>query len=256
MRPNATTPVYRSRAWAPSSLLGAAFGVAGLALAPSAAAADDDWKSPLRAGAWAAEFRIERDFDYGFGAATTAIISMKRCSSDRTAFRWSIGFDVGESKEEGTGEDSGGTGPVDRGSVDRHREESGVTTGVQWMRYQPVDGRLSVFAALGPGFRYTRSSYRELMDRTNRYSLYESIRLTRSVGLYGTLGFEWFFSRRLSLGAGVGASGEYVWGRSGFTERYVDFVSPFYNSIYQRNFRVEEARFRSSGSSLMLTAYF
>lgn len=250
---NATAHVDRSRL-SPHAFPCLALMVVG-ALAVSSAHAEDSWKSPLKPGAWAAEFGTNLGFDYGFGVGTAAILSLKRHRSERTAFRWSLGFRLGEGKGEGSTVSSRYGTPQPPGQVDEHNESSFLSTTIQWMAYRPASDRVAIFLAVGPTFRYSHSSYRDLREETISYDLYEHGGVRRHVGLHGSLGFEWFFTNRLSLGGAIDGRGGYEWGNEFYTSEYTRYT-PAYTSLYKSNVRTEGVSLNTDGSSLALTAYF
>jgi hypothetical protein len=235
----------------PASLLLAA--LAAMLTAPSQARADE-WKSPLRAGAWAAEFGTNLGSDYGY-ALGTAILSVKRHRSERTAFRWSLGFNFREGEGEGSTATSDLGVPQSPGTLDEHDQTNFLSTTIQWMAYRPTNDRVALYLAAGPTFRYSHGSNRELRDQLSSFDFYEYGTVQRFVGLQASLGFAWFFANRLSLGGAVDARGGYEWGNRYSTSEYVRY-SPPYSSLYKRNVRTQDVQFATTGTTLTLTAYF
>lgn len=227
---------------------------AAMLTAPSESRADE-WKSPLHAGAWAAEFGTNLGYDYGYGAGTTAVLAVKRHRSERTAFRWSLGFDIKEGEGEGSTSFSEGGTLRPPGTVDQNDESSFLATTIQWMAYRPANDRVALYVAAGPTFLYSRGSSHDLRETLDGYDLWDHGSVRRLVGLQASLGFEWYFTNRLSLGGAVGGRGGYEWGNEYSTSEYIRYAIP-YLYVSKRNVRTQDVRFNTIGTTLTLTAYF
>jgi hypothetical protein len=218
---------------------------------------------PLRAGAWAAEFEIDPTYQYSIGYVGSATISVRRHSSERNA--WRIGARFGFTEDRGEGEVSRtvfqtGYLPDDASEdTDRHTQSQEYALFLHWMKFHPVQDRLSSFAELGPSFRYGESeSYGEYVSPgtpSSYFDTYDYSAVLRTVALDANLGFEWFFSKRLSLGARFGALAAYRWGMSSESVIHLRTDGSYF---YRRVARADSngAEFRTSRALISFAAYF
>lgn len=227
---------------------------------PTVAGAEEAADAPLRAGAWAAEF----EFDPNLGYTGSATLAVKRHHSPGGALR--LGVNVGFIEEERDGRadqviydppyyptPTGGGG-----SVDRHIELHSYAAFLHLVREWPVRDRVAMFGEIGPAFRYTESHYYSeyiygITDPAR--DSYDEVYLKRSAALDVGLGFEWFFSKRVSLGARYGAFVAYQWGAVNFERRSVQLNGPSYSEGRERS-DTKGFEARTNRATITLAAYF
>ncbi|HEU4725621.1 MAG TPA: hypothetical protein VFU59_10050, partial [Candidatus Eisenbacteria bacterium] len=76
--------------------------VLSLGFIPDVARAEEAEDSPLRAGAWAAEFELDPTFQYGIGYTGSATLAVKRHSSPSRAFRFGLNIGFNEDRQDGS----------------------------------------------------------------------------------------------------------------------------------------------------------
>jgi hypothetical protein len=189
-----------SRALVLAFLLGSAAGA--LACLPTASIAyPRDPHNSLHDGAASVQF-----LTFGGGYQTpfqTSGLYFKTHLSDRTAFRVGVDFDLKESSaKDPLGDDVNYTANTRNHSV-------GVSS--EFQRYIDGDGSVTVFLGFGPYWSWSRSYF----DYARRYldfygptwvDVYQSETRGWEVGASASVGFEWFFKRKLSLLGRVGSS--------------------------------------------------
>lgn len=186
---------------------------------PPPARAEGAAESPLRAGAWALEFELDPEYQYGFGISSAATLSAKRMLSDRSGLR--VGVTFGFSDQDRDGErimnrvdPTTPGGFMTRGPIRSASEFHAYGAFVHWARHYPIREGLSIHWSLGPTFRYVENGYVEDYSSVSSYAYIADNVTQRGVFVDARVGFEWFFTRRLSLGARWGAYGGYQWGSS------------------------------------------
>ncbi|MEK7347656.1 MAG: hypothetical protein AABZ94_02170 [Candidatus Eisenbacteria bacterium] len=247
--------------------LAATLAVLGSALLPLAAQAEDAADSPLRSGAWAAEFELDPSYRYDFGFTSGVTISAKRHHSARSALRFgaSIAFNESEDKGEASYERyyyySNPTFSSKRGTTERHSENHGYTLFLHLQRYHSVRDAMSIFWELGPSLRYNESDYSsEYIYPFDFFAPGEINRdsrslVARSAALDLGLGFEWFFNRRLSLGARGGAWWGYSWGTESSSYETYTTDNSYYRVGRDRN-DLKRVTFQTSPATVTFSAYF
>jgi hypothetical protein len=180
--------------------------------ATSPARADEESESrfpvALRPHARALEFEFNPRFG-GLGGSAT--ISGKYHLTTRSALR--VGVLVGVSGREAVFENrfyddtlvSAGTNRLD---YDEHT----IHAFTHLLRYGGLGSHFGLFGFAGPAVRRIWSSERGKTEilTNDQYHAYHAETLTWGVGAESGAGFEWFFSRRLSLGARYGISFMYL----------------------------------------------
>jgi len=243
------------------SLAAIAAGAAFLALAavPRPAFAEESFESPLKPGAWAVGFDWITDSGfYGVGSSRAVGLTVKRQRSERAAFRLGIGTDYEESQQDGieTRSDSYAYPPdPPEIGVTGNTENHAYFVSLQWVGYRPVRDRVSVFVAVGPSFGYGFSRTSNVHSSTNefRQDVYTSVR--RSASLLGHIGFEWFFTKRLSLAGQVATLAAYEWGSNDNTYSQ-EYVNPAGSYEDHQRTTMKGVRFRTGRAAFMVGAYF
>ncbi len=175
--------------------------------APASAPAIPESPAPtLRSGAWALEFEYEPELFRGEVRAAT--ISAKRHFTRGTALR--AGAVVSYVEEESERR-SDTPGPATSGGITTSRtEDDAVSFFVHLVRYARIGGRFAAFIEAGPFIQFSDD---RLYDRDTAangdITEYDHDTRGTSWGIQAGPGFEWFFSRRVSLGARWGVSVSY-----------------------------------------------
>lgn len=236
-------------------------------LLPVAVGAEEAADSPLRAGAWAAEFELDPSYRYDFGIASGITISLKRHHSARSALR--LGASVGFNESKGDGEKSFERYSIysnpnfrtNQGTTEDHGESHSYALFLHLQRHHSVREALSIFWEMGPSLRYSE------LDISNEYIFpyliygpgenYRDSRsyVRRSVSVDLNLGFEWFFNRRLSLGARVGAWGGYGWGTETSNSETFTTDNSYYAISHDRR-ETADVSIQTSPATVTLSAYF
>jgi hypothetical protein len=184
----------------------------GLLLGSSPASAQDSAeespKHSLRPGAWALEFDVRPSLSGSFGAAG---IAAKRHFTTRSALRF--GFLVGIS-----GADAEGERTVDRafpydttqttGEIEAYTDRRDVSLFLHLSRFLGVRDRFGVILEAGPTARWISEEFGYVDVYPAPQGTYRRAgdRDSWSYGWDMVAGFEWFFSRRLSLAGRFGAT--------------------------------------------------
>lgn len=260
----------RKRTPQPRALLVALIALAALAAAvlPTAGRAEESAESPLRAGAWAAEFEIDPSYRYEFGFSSGVTISLKRHHSARSALRFGASVGYGESKSEGESSFeryyvfSNPNYRAGQGVNENHSESHAYGLFLHLQRHHPMREALSIFWEVGPSVRYSewKSSTENIYPYSFEYGpgeIYQDSRssVRRSVSLDLSLGFEWFFNRRLSLGARFGGWGGYTWGEETSTFETFTTDDSYYRLSRDRD-DLEGVSVQTSPATVTLSAYF
>ena len=212
-----------------------------------ARAHSDDPSNSLTGGSTAIQFQT-----FGGGYRTpfrTSGIYLKHHLSDRSAVRVGVDFNLDAS--------SGDTPPGTLQSSAEDNEYYSVAVAGEFTRYIDASGQVTVFVGLGPYWQRGRSFNERWQTDINGTSIYTSHSKyearTWEVGGSVTLGFEWFFRRKLSLLGRVGAS-------VGFGEKHSinqyeasDGVNSYSDT---RRFDSDTSTAGSSNAALGLSVYF
>lgn len=228
------------------------------------ARAEDAADSPLKEGAWAVEFAINPTFDYGFGFTGSATLAAKRHYSPGRALRFGVNAGFNEDESDGTQGHASFYPPYDpfpevvEGTVSRHSESHAYSAFLHYIRECPVRDHVAIFGELGPSLRFAQSdSHSEYISGYSTPSLgtYDDHSVTRSVALDVNLGFEWFFTNRLSFGARYGAFVAYQWGSrsSGGSDVALDGTR---FSRTEENLDTKGADAGTNRATVTLAAYF
>jgi len=230
--------------------------------APRAGAADAA-EGPHKAGAWALEFEIDPTYSSGIGYVASAAISVKRHSSERRA--WRLGMAVTFSETEFDGESSQYRYSVyynplisnEQGSTDSHNEDHVYRLFLHAVRHYPVREQVAVFLEVGPSLRY--DEVRRSQQSLYPYGLGETYaaqyaETRRGATLDANVGFEWFFSKRLSLGGRYGAYAGYQWGTRSSGLEIVRTDGSYYSRSTERG-RVRRVDVSTTRATILLTAY-
>jgi len=236
--------------------------LAWLAVPAAPARAEGSAESPLRTGAWAVVFEIDPSYSYSFGYAGSATLSVKRHWSEGRAYLAGLSVGFAESETDGTRRfDSFGAGYYpdpysEAGPVDAHGETHEYRLFLHAMRYRPVRERLSVFVDAGPSVRYYeyKSSYERSYPYSGQGYRSNTTETRRGVGLDGNIGFEWFFSKRLALGARYGAFAQYEWGRRTASDENFASDGAWYQRSAERG-DVKRVQVGTSRATVLFTAY-
>ncbi len=184
----------------------------GALLAPSPAlaqdAAEEGPKHSLRSGAWAVEFEVQPKLSGYYGAAGVAA---KRHFTMRSALRFGILVAIDDSDAEGTsyldtGNPYGTT--LATGEIENYSDRRDVSLFFHFIRFLGVGDRFGIFLEAGPTARWISEEY----GYVDTYPVPQRIhrrardRDSWNYGLDAGAGFEWFFSRRLSLAGRYGIS--------------------------------------------------
>lgn len=233
----------------------------GLLPAPCGAAEGDE--APLRAGAWALEFEIDPDLSYGFTYSAGATLAVKRHCSPGSAIRFGVA--AGFVDEEGDGRRAEIHEPPIGGGLifasvptERHLESHNYAAFVHLVRERKVSGEIGTFLEAGPSFQYQELNQASLWAYglpSTAYSYQQDAWIQRSVALDAKLGFEWFFSKRLSLGARYGLTAAYTWGAKGSTYDNYDVAGTFRN-FSSDQIETHGTRVNTLRATLALATYF
>jgi hypothetical protein len=222
-----------------------------LALGTQRAVADDAAGTPLRPGVWAIQFEIDPDLTSGIGFSGGAALSGKRHFSDRSALRLSVGFsyEEGESDQEGN---YGSSGPYWQ---DRLTTRESYFASLQWIRHFRTSDRTTVFLGAGPGFRYAHRDVDDTSTRSTSTWAYEASTTSRGATLDASLGFEWYFAKRVSLGAQSGAFLAYEWEDGSSRDEAVYTAVPSDSYLSTSHWEVDGFRVSTRRAVLMLSVY-
>jgi hypothetical protein len=230
---------------------------------PARALADEAPPEALHRGAWALEFEIDPSYSYGVAFYGSATLSAMRFSSERSAWRFGVSFDFRETKDDG--ETSRFAYPYytqsdtldASGSLESHDESHSYALFFHFVRAHPVAGNLVMTVEAGPSLRYSESdfSYENLYPYAPPImSRYAGSSVTRGAALDANVGVQWLFSKRLALGARIGAFGVYRWGeRSVEDEDYRIDGSEYYKRVSRADTKLVEIS--TTRATLFLTAF-
>lgn len=229
----------------------------GLTLLSAAALADDgegqEASLPLRSGIWAAQFEVLPQYSGSSFGAGGYTISLKRHFTERSALRATIGVTFDERSEEGdhvvTVFDSTATA-----NTDRYEKYSGYVVSFQFQRFAAIKDRVGIFWAVGPMVHWNVSEYggRDAFPAVaQNYSQYRAD--IWAVGVAASIGFEWFFISRVSLGSRVGVEGSYGWLES--TRQYY-YAAPGVEQLDRTETDGHVSEVRTTAFVLALSAYF
>lgn len=247
------TPCQFSRIASISALIGLLLTIPILSARRAAAeeAADSVSVNPLRAGAMAVEFGVNPAFNYGSGAA----LSGKWHTGRSTAIR--VGGAVAFQENKGDGSESDQNQLQNIYVVtDNHFEDRSYSAFAQLVQYLWIQNRMSLYLATGPIYRWSSEhSTNHGFGTDGSASLLRDDSSSWGAGLDLSIGFEWFFHHRLSLGARYGVSG--VYGESSFDRTYA-LSSPDPNETFTHQESNDGKSFTISTDTtlLTLTAYF
>ncbi len=149
----------------------------------------------LRAGSWAVELN---HFFESVGLSGSNQISLKRLSSERTAFRLSVGAEFSRNVADG---ETRYVPPDTTARLYDHAYQRSYSVTLNWVRHFHVSGSFAAQLGLGPTARWGSSND----DYNSPYGdKYSSSNSSSEYGIEANLGVDWFFANRLSLGGRVG----------------------------------------------------
>ena len=167
---------------------------------------EEDSRHPLRPGAWALEFEVQPRLYGYYGAAG---IALKHHFTTRSAFRLGVLAAINHSDTEGTrltdtqfpGDTTYAIGEI-RNDLDRRD----VTLFAHAVRFLGLGDRFGMFLEAGPTLRWVSEEYGYVDAYPPSWGTYRhgGDRDAWNYGLDAAAGFEWFFSRRLSLAGRYG----------------------------------------------------
>ncbi|HEU4724588.1 MAG TPA: hypothetical protein VFU59_04725, partial [Candidatus Eisenbacteria bacterium] len=180
------------------------------------------------------------------------------------AFRFGLNVGFNEDKQDGVEGQAildppyYPTPTMNESDIDGHQEAHTYAVFVHLIHEFPVRDRVAIFGEIGPAFRYSRSKY--LSEYVYGYSSpvfvwSDERRIERTAAMDLALGFEWFVSKRISLGARYGAFAGYKWGGLNY-DRGSNRVD---GTGYQREYDNRDTKGVVSGTSratVTLAAYF
>lgn len=219
----------------------AALGFCLALIAPPAAAAD----TALGESKWSLEVGTDLGIDYA-----DYTVGIRRHSGAGSA--WRVGVEASFDNSDGDGKRTE-TGSADLPMARFEDYHDWVAT-LHWMRFAAVRDNLAATFGVGAFYEDYRSSSRSTTaPGTPSFYERENLYASSTYGLDLTLGAEWFFSRRLSLGGQAGL-------RAGLgsltqTSIYRDMVGA---NVYEDRTEVESdlTTLRTSGGRILLSVYF
>jgi len=213
---------------------------------PSAVSAREN---SLKKEKWALQFEVDRDFDLNAFQGST--ITVKRHSSDKSAYRLSLTTHL-DFKDEST------DFPINGQPAPGHNDFTDVKfeVAVKKISYTNPQGNINFFWGIGPVYGYQYF----LIDQDNITSdrlfqiKYKREEHTWSLGLNGILGVEWFATKSISFLAEYATT-------AGYTERNSKSVRKFVsNGIVTYDIEttadLSELSFSSSQVKFGLSVYF
>ncbi|HSQ60597.1 MAG TPA: hypothetical protein VLT84_09225 [Acidobacteriota bacterium] len=226
---------------------------------PPVSRAEGAAESPLRAGAWALEFELDPEYQYGFGISSAATLSAKRMLSDRSGLRFGVTFGFSDQDRDGERITNRVDPTIPGGAMTRQpvrsaSESHAYGAFVHWARHYPVREGLSIHWSLGPTFRYVENGYIEDYSSVYSYTYLRDNVTQRGVFVDARVGFEWFFTRRLSLGARWGAYGGYQWGSSSSFSQY-QTADGLYSDSIQRFQSLDRTDIYATRATVSFSAY-
>ncbi len=262
MQPRTVLPA--ARAWhvaTQKESLSVAAALTGILLALSPALAQDaDEEAPkhsLRSGAWALEFEVQPRLSDYYGAAG---IAAKRHLTSRSALRFGFLVSIAHSDGEGTRQTDRAF-PYDTtlatSGIEDDTDRRDVSLFLHLVRFLDVGDRFGVFLEAGPTGRWISEEYGRLDSYPAPGGTYRFAgdRDSWSYGLDVDAGFEWFFSRRLSLAGRYGISASLT--DTDQTNAY-DFYNPN-DGYWDRRLDVthsDGSNVRTTPAVISLVAYF
>jgi opacity protein-like surface antigen len=198
-------------------------GLVSLSLGAAAVRAEED-DTPLRAGVWALQFSVAEDFT--LSSFDGAAVSIKRHFSPQSALRVGLELDLDDSSTEETRTDTDAESLLAQSESDSNGEA--VVVNAAYMRYAQT-GRVVRFVwQLGPELSVGRTDGRNSSGPLTS----ETTHKRWSVGLAGSVGVEWFPTRRFGLHAEYGMAA-YYWSRT--TIKQTEWVYPNQSSDRYRD---------------------
>jgi len=196
--------------------------------------------APLGTSSWSLELGT------GLGDENTLLIGVRKHMSERSAIRFALGGTLDQA--EGDGDFSSPTTPS--ALTDRTQQFHFYEASIQWVRYASLFEDVAAQLGIGPIVQGSRSYTRgassiglpTFSESENRFSRFES-------GVIVSLGLEWFFTRRFSLG-GRAALRALIGNR--------DEVNVFRDSSgkHESEIEMDSKRIETRGSDILLTGYF
>jgi hypothetical protein len=196
----------------------------------------------LETSSWSLELGSNLGFDDDF----TTTIAIRRHLSPSSALR--IGLGGTFSRSEGDGTQTATPSPTS--DTDRLQEFYFYQASLQWIHYATVSDGVAAQFGLGPVMEVTKS-YSRSSQQIGLPGFSES-EFRSSSTLYGlafSLGVEWFFTRRLSLGAR--ASLQAMTGTRDEVNNYRTAASRTESEI-----EMDATSVRTQASHIFLTGYF
>ncbi len=188
------------------ALAGVSLGLLLLPSLPLEADADEYDAPPrngLKAHAWALEFEVDPRIG---GPSGSAIISGKYHMSARSALRLGFLTQISTSDEAANSRTVVDTLVVPRGNLDADNDSQTYNLFAHFVRYASAGSRLNLFGFAGPTVRrnWNRTLTRIRNGSNPDYTIWANETRSRGVGADLGAGFEYFFTRRFSLGARYG----------------------------------------------------
>ena len=247
-------PTTRTAAWLAISVT-----FAGVLLGCSPALAQDATgegsTNSLRSGAWALEFDVQPSLSGYYGAAGVAA---KRHLTTRSALRFGFLVAINHSDGEGTRHVDMAF-PYDTTltttRIENDSDRRDVSLFLHFVRYLGVGDRFGIFLEAGPTVRWKSEEYGSVDTYQGATYRYAGDRDSWNYGLDTDVGFEWLFSRRLSLAGRYGISALLT--DTDYTDAY-DFYNPNdgywdhrLDIVHSDGFNVQ-----TTPAVISLTAYF
>jgi hypothetical protein len=139
-----------------------------------------------------------------------ATIGIRKHLNEHSALRLETSFIWNHQRGDGTTVRTSATNPTQTSPTSMFFESQSQTLALHWMHFTPVREGLTAVFATGPVVTRQRLVSRDVFFIGQpTYLSIESTQRTLTGGWEAILGFEWFFSHRLSLGGDVGARAEF-----------------------------------------------
>lgn len=180
-----------------------------LPVAAQAPSGNEVAKETLEANNWALQFGISDNFT--LQTFQGAVLSIKRQTSLRSAWRAGVGLNVGASDRDGGSSVTSNDSLIFESGDALDGNSFSLQLILQYLRYAHVASRVAFFLGGGPhgGFGWSdqeATSGSGMVQSTNTATI-----TSWTVGLNGVLGIEWFASSAISLHAEYGAVVQRSW---------------------------------------------
>ena len=180
--------------------------IAAATYAENSETAGGQQKNSLVKGAWALQFEIVGDvFNLDLDSFQGSTLSLKKHTSDRSAWRIGLGLGLALSDQDATRESDGDSDPA----TDYNADNESVNVIIQKVSYPSPTAGVNFFYGLGPvaGFSHRESTTK----RESPVREYTNERFSWSVGASGVIGVEWFPTKLISVLAEYGSVLQYEW---------------------------------------------